>query len=80
MVTLKNICRTADFISAEYYPETSQTPGFIKLSNDGTVIERRLTEYDGYLKSYFVHARNRLQKYLEENRVDFLEEVTIMWC
>ena len=79
MVTLKIIIKTADSISADYYPESSDIPCFIKFSIDGTVIESHLTEMDGYLKWYFRFARNRLEEYLESGVEEFPERTTVMW-
>ena len=42
MVILKNIKKTNDSISADYYPEGKEPKGFITIQNpDGTVIEHK---------------------------------------
>ncbi len=42
MVVLKNIQKTGNSISADYYPEGADLKGFMKISvGDGTVLEHR---------------------------------------
>lgn len=78
MVRLKNIRKAEGYISASYTPEDTSEEGYIKIRlSDGEVVERRLTSEDGVTRAYFYHARNGLQKMMEEDEIP--EKRTIMW-
>ena len=64
MLHLKNIRITTEYAEADYYPETSQERGYIKIAlPSGGLIESRMVEEYG--KGYFWHAVWGLQEMVE---------------
>ena len=79
MVRLKEIRKTDEDIEACYYPESTEAEGYIRLDFNGNVIEKRLTEYEGYFHSYFNPARNRLEEYLQLEESQIPDQTIVMW-
>lgn len=79
MVRLERIRRTDEFIETEYYLEDTTSRGYIKIDNDKKVIEKELSSEEGYLTSYFNHARKRLVEYLGLPKEKVPEKTVVMW-
>lgn len=78
MLKLKNIRRTSEFIEADYFPESENERGYIKLDiNSLTVIESKKTSFDDVVATYLTHARQAL-KILSKNAT-LPDEKTVMW-
>ncbi len=78
MVRLVKIKKFETFIEAYYIPEDSNEEGYIKMRlADKEILERRLTDHDGVMKSYFVHTKNGLKQIIDEGEIP--ETRLVMW-
>ena len=73
MIVLKNIQKTADSISADYYPEGREPKGFMKISLlDGTVMEHK--NICSFSAPHVLYELRRLIK-----RDNLPAEKTVLW-
>lgn len=78
MLRLKNIKRENNFIEAYYTPEDKEEQGYIKIDiNTDVVVEKRLTNLDSEVATYFAMARNKLRTI--KNDEDLPKNLLVMW-
>lgn len=73
MVILKNIKKTENSISADYYPEGKKPKGFMKIQIDGY----KVIEHEKASAFAAAHVRNELKRLAETNNPP--KEKTILW-
>lgn len=73
MVTLKNVKRDENSVSADYYPEGEEPKGFMRL--DATTREVIEHERSGIMAP--THVRNLLNRMLDLDK--YPEEATVFW-
>lgn len=73
MVILKNITKTSDAISAEYYPEGKKIKGFMKIGLNG----KEVIEHDNVSSFAAPHVRRELIRLAKMEEVP--KEKTVLW-
>ena len=81
MLTLKNIKKTNDSISAEYFPEKEKQCGFIKVDLATLeIVEKRVAPTENADDTvYSAPAAGRLRQYIDNNVTEFPETAHVIW-
>jgi len=78
MIKLKNIKRTENIISCDYYPEGSNLRGYVSVNvENGGYVSLCYSEYEHGKKTYAGKTRNKLLELAEKK--DLPEEYVSMW-
>lgn len=78
MLRLKNIVKNDTQISANYYPEDSDTNGFVSVDiKSGEILDSDTTSYDEPFNAYLSHAVQALNKMVDLDSLP--SEKVVMW-